>query len=309
MFTLQLSTESKNQSTGKIIKLTQCQSSPNNITKFKDLIIMARSKENGSLTGSKRYKEEKENNSIGAKAKKAAESAGVVLESAKDALQPVASTVSSIANATTTAVATASNTANNIRQALTPTGIGYQQLLSSSNLQQKSDIHGGLTMPEMKFDGMIPTDLLHPQNSNLPQVSEEELTTGLAVYAGAIRAQKLYQSGFKYIEEVGKTKQQYHKAEQSIIKAATESVKVDQEVVRFDKQNIELGIDKEKLTQSNERLKQSQITTVAMQNETSQLALKFEAQEQKRDAEIGSIKAQTQDIIQRYLKDSINSGQ
>jgi hypothetical protein len=279
----------------------------NQITKLRIFAIMARSKENGSITGSKRYKEE--NNSMGAKAKKLAESAGIALENVKDAVQPVTSKVSNLANATTTAAATASNTVNNLRQALSPTGVGYQHGLSSSNLQQKSDIHGGLTMPEMKFDGMLPTDLLHPQNSNLPQVSEEELTSGLAIYAGAIRAQKLYQSGFKYIEEVGKTKQQYHKAEQSIIKAATESIKVDQEIVRFDKQNVELGIDKEKLTQSNERLKQSQITTVAMQNETSQLALKFEAQEQKRDAEIGSIKAQTQDIIQRYLKDSINSGQ
>ncbi len=270
---------------------------------------MPRVRENGSITGSKRYKEEKEANSIASKAKKVAESAGIALENAKEVLQPTINGVSAVANAATTAAATASNTVNNIRQALAPTGVGYQQTLSSSNLQQKSDIHGGLSMPEMKFDGMMPADLLHPQNSNLPQVSEEELTSGLAVYAGAIRAQKLYQSGFKYIEEVGKTKQQYHKAEQSIIKSATESIKVDQEIVRFDKQNVELGIDKEKLTQSNERLKQSQITTVAMQNETTQLALKFEAQESKRDAEIGSIKAQTQDIIQKYLKDSINSGQ
>jgi hypothetical protein len=263
---------------------------------------MARSKENGSLTGSKRFKEEKENNSLGAKAKKLADSAGIALEN-------VSSTVSTIANTTTTATATASNTVNNIRQALSATGVGYQDGLASSNLQQKSDIHGGLEIPEMKFDGLIPSNLLHPQNSNLPQVSEEELTSGLAVYAGAIRAQKLYQSGFQYIEEVGKTKQGYNKAEQSIIKAAIEVVKVDQEVVRFDKQNVELGIDKEKLTQSNERLKQSQIITIAMENETAQLALKFEAQEQKRDAEIGSIKAQTQDIIQKYLKDSITSGQ
>jgi hypothetical protein len=266
---------------------------------------MARSKEHGSITGSKRYKEEKENNSVGAKAKKLAESAEVALEGAKEKLQPVASTVSNIANATTTTAATVSNTVNNIRQALTPTGVGYQQSYSSANLQQKSDIYGGLAIPEIKFDTMMPTDLLHPQNSNLAQISEEELTTSLAIYAGAIRAQKLYQSSFKYIEEVGKTKLQYHKAEQSIIKAATESVKVDQEIVRFDRQNVELSIDKEKLTQSNERLKQSQIITTAMQNETTQLALKFEAQESKRDAEIGSIKAQTQDIIQKYLKDSM----
>jgi hypothetical protein len=86
-------------------------------------------------------------------------------------------------------------------------------------------------------------------------------------------------------------------------------VKVQQEIVRFDIQNVELSTTKEKLEHSNERLKQAQITTTALQNETSQLALKFEAQEGKRDAEIHSIKAQTQDIIQKYLKDSINNGQ
>lgn len=268
---------------------------------------MARSKENGSLTGSKRYKEEKESNSLGSKAKKLAESAGTALTAAKETLQPVTNTVSTVANAVTTASANASNTLGNVKQALSPTGTGYQHGYASSNLQHQSDIYGGLAIPQLDFNGLVPQDLLHP--SGLPKISEEELTNGLSEYAGATRAQKLYQAGFKYIEEVGKTKQQYHKAEQSIIKGATEGIKVQQEVVRFDKQNVELDIDREKLGHSNERLRQAQITTTALQNETSQLALKFEATEQKRDAEIASIRAQSQDIIQKYLKDSINAGQ
>ncbi|MBD2214874.1 hypothetical protein H6G27_34265 [Nostoc linckia FACHB-104] len=236
---------------------------------------------------------------VGDKAQEIATTIGTTLE-------PITNTASNIANVATTVTATAINTANNIRQALAPTGKGYQHGYASSQLQNNHNPYGGLAVPDVDFTALIPTDLLNP--SGLPQASEQQLTDGLAVYAGATRAMQLYQAGFKYINEVGKTKQEQHKAQQSIIKAATESVKVQQEVVRFDRQNVELEIDKEKLQHSNERLKQAQITTTALANETSQMALKFEAQEQKRDADIKSIQSQTQDVIQKYLKDSISNG-
>ncbi len=268
---------------------------------------MTRSKEHGSLTGSKRYKAEKEArvaNSSGAKAKKLAEQAGADIWDTSKKLQPVTDTISDVANGVTTATASTASTVNNVRQALVSTGTGYQQTYTSSQLQHQSDVYGSLKIPEMDFQGLVPTDLLHP--SGLPKISQDELTSGLAEYAGAKRAMELYQAGFQYINEVGKTKQEYHKAQQSIIKASTEQIKVNQEIVGFDKQNVELAINREKLEHSNERLKQTQITTTALANETSQLALKFEAQEGKRDAEINSIKHQTQDIIQRYLKGNIS---
>jgi hypothetical protein len=236
---------------------------------------------------------------VGDKAQEIASTIGTTLE-------PIANTVSNVANTITTTAATAANTVNNIKQALAPTGTGYPHGYASSQLPVNQNPYGGLVVPEVDFTALVPTDLLHP--SGLPQASEQELTNGLAQYAGATRAMQLYQAGFKYINEVGKTKQEYHKAQQSIIKSATEGIKVQQEVVRFDRQNVELAIDKEKLGHSNERLKQAQITTVALANETAQMSLKYEAQEQKRDGEIRSLQAQTQDIIQKYLKDSINSG-
>ncbi|OUL23828.1 hypothetical protein BV378_20660 [Nostoc sp. RF31YmG] len=236
---------------------------------------------------------------VGEKAQEIASTIGTTLE-------PITNTVSSVANAVTATTATTANTVNNIKQALAPTGTGYQHGYASSQLQISQNPYGDIAVPTVDFSQLIPTDLLHP--SGLPQASEQELTNGLAMYAGATRAMQLYQAGFKYINEVGKTKQEYHKAQQSVIKASTEGVKVHQEIVRFDRQNLELAIDKEKLEHSNERLKQAQITTTALANETSQLALKFEAQEQKREAEIKSIQSQTQDIVQKYLKDSINNG-
>jgi len=225
--------------------------------------------------------------SMGIRATEAATAAGTTFEPVVNAAQTVSNAVSNVAQSV-------GNAASNVTQSV-----------AGSSIQRHSDPRGGLKVPEMDFTGLIPSDLLHP--SGLPKVSEEELTAGLAEYAGATRAQRLYQAGFKYIEEVGKTKQQYHKAEQSIIKAATESVKVQQEVVRFDKQNVELDIDLEKLEHSKEKLKQARITTIALQHETSQIGQKFEAQRHKRDAEIKSIQAQSQDIIQKYLKDSVNA--
>jgi hypothetical protein len=228
-------------------------------------------------------------------------------EKAQEVAASVGTALSAVANTTTKAVAATSNTIGNIKQAVSPTGTGYSGGYVSSQLQTNQNPYGGLELPQMEFQTLIPSDLLHP--SGLPQISEQELTSGLAEYAGATRAMDLYKAGFQYIEKVGQVKQQYHKAEQSIIKASTEQVKVHQEVVRFDRQNVELAIDKEKLGHSNERLKQAQITTTALGNETAQMALKYEAQEGKRGAEINAIQAQTQDIIQRYLKDSISNGQ
>ncbi|MBA3920166.1 MAG: hypothetical protein H0X31_00085 [Nostocaceae cyanobacterium] len=232
---------------------------------------------------------------VGSAASEVASNVGTTLEPITNAAAAAASVVGNAATSTATAVV------NGVVSTVT----GYQNSYASSNLTHQFDPRGGLTIPEMEFAGSIPSDLLHP--SGLSKISEEELTAGLAEYAGATRAQRLYQAGFKYIEEVGKTKQQYHKAEQSIIKSATENIKVQQEIFRFDKQNVELSIDREKLEHSHEKLKQSQVVTVNLRSETSQIAQKLEAQQVKRDAEIKAIYSQSNDIIQKYLKDSVNS--
>jgi hypothetical protein len=240
----------------------------------------------------------------GEKAAELAQSVGVVLKATANTANDVANGVSAVANAVTGTAANFANAANNVRQTLVP-GEGYQHGYASGSIQHSEDIYGGLAMPQMDFGAMVPTDLLNP--TGLPECSEEQLTQGLAIYASATRSMELYKAGFQYIEKVGQTKQQFHKAQSSVIKAATEQVKVHQEVVCFDRQNVELGIDREKLEQSNEKLKQAQITTLATRNETTQLIQKIEANEGRKDAEIKSIQAQTQEIIQKYLKDSIAS--
>jgi hypothetical protein len=158
-------------------------------------------------------------------------------------------------------------------------------------------------MPEMDFNGLIPSDLLNPNITTT--ATEEQLTAGLENYAGATRAQKLYQAGFNYISEVGKTKQAYHKAQASVIKGVIERVKVQQEIVRFDRQNIELESDIVKREQSAEKLNQENIKLTGMQKETTQITRKIEAIELKRDAEIDAITMQTQMIRQKFLTESI----
>jgi 3-methyladenine DNA glycosylase/8-oxoguanine DNA glycosylase len=150
---------------------------------------------------------------------------------------------------------------------------------------------------------MIPTDFLNPNIATT--ATEEQLTAGLENYAGATRAQKLYQAGFNYIGEVGKTKQAYHKAQQQIIKGATEGVKVQQEIVRFDRQNIELETDIVKREQSSEKLNQEQSKLLGMQKETTQITRKIEALEAMRDADILSVQQRTQMIMQKLAVDSI----
>jgi hypothetical protein len=273
---------------------------------------MAARKETGGLTGSKRVKKEK-SNSAGTRAKKIAESAGTVLKEAavgvgKTAISGATNTVSNAANTVTTGASQAKQAATNTLQARNAiTGEqGYTGQLASGQLTRNADAYGGLAFPEQDFNSMLPGDLLNPQIEL--QATEEQLTAGLATYAGATRAQQLYQAGFKYIAEVGKTKQLYHKAEQSVIKGATEGVKVQQEIVNYDTENIKLDQKLERREQEDEKLKQEQIKTLGTRNETEQLRQKIEAQEDKRDAEINSIRAQTQDIIQKYLKNSIHQG-
>ena len=273
---------------------------------------MATRKEVGGLTGSKRVKKEKEN-SAGSRAKKVAESAGAVLKEAavgvgKTAVSGATQAVSSASNSITTGASQVRQAATNglqARNAITGEQ-GYTGQYASGQMTRETDVYGGLAFPEQDFNGMIPSDLLNP--SIELQATEEQLTHGLSVYAGATRAQQLLQAGFKYIGEIGKTKQLYHKAEQSVIKASTEGVKVQQELVNYDTENIKLDQKIERREQENEKLKQEQIKTLGARNETDQLRLKIEANELKRDAEISNINAQTQNIIQKYLKDSIHQG-
>jgi hypothetical protein len=208
--------------------------------------------------------------------------------------------VSAVANAVTTGRAQTQGALVDAKQA---TAGNYGAAQHRSEIVKETDFYGGLTMPEIDFNGLMPSDLLNP---NLAvTATEEQLTAGLENYAGATRAQKLYQAGFTYIGEVGKTKQAYHKAQQQIIKGATESVKVQQEIVRFDRQNIELETDIVKREQAGEKLNQEQSRLLGMQKETTQITCKIEAFEAMRDADIQSIEQRTQMILQKLATDSI----
>lgn len=210
--------------------------------------------------------------------------------------------ISAVANAVTTGRAQTAGAAIDVKQA---TAGNYGSKSQRSEIVLETDVYGGLAIPEMDFNGLMPSDLLNP---NLAvTATEEQLTLGLENYAGATRAQKLYQAGFNYVGEVGKTKQAYHKAQASVIKAATEGVKVQQEIVRFDRQNIELETDIVKREQSGEKLNQESIKLTGMQNETTQLTRRIEANEAKREAEIKAVEVQTQMVRQKYLVESINN--
>lgn len=288
---------------GKIVDLQTLikKSSPTN---FKEMYKMARRKDNGSLTGSKRYKEEKAK-SAGSRAKKVAESAGATLKDVATNTGKTAAKagVSVATNGAKNAGQAVANSTQGVMSALSGEG-GYKRGFASGQLSREIDAYGGLAFPEQDFTGMMPTDMLNPAIEL--QVSEEQLTQGLEVYAGATRAQQLLQAGYTYIGEVGKTKQKYHKGQQSVIKAATEGVKVEQEIVNYDIANIQLDQKLEKREQEDEKLKQEQLKTIGTRNETEQVRQKIEVQEQKRDAEIQSILSQTQNIIQKYHKGAIS---
>jgi hypothetical protein len=213
----------------------------------------------------------------------------------------VAGSVSALAGAVTSGRAQTAGALVDVQQA---TATNYGGTQHRSEIIKETDFYGGLSMPEMDFNGLMPSDLLNP--NLVVTASEEQLTAGLENYAGATRAQKLYQAGFNYISEVGKTKQAYHKAQASVIKGATEGIKVQQEIVRFDRQNIELETDGVKLEQSAEKLNQEGIKLLGMQKETTQITRKIEAIELKRDAEIKTVEVQTQMIIQKYLVETMS---
>jgi hypothetical protein len=208
--------------------------------------------------------------------------------------------VSAVANAVTTGRAQTAGALVDVQQA---TATNYGAAQHRSEIVKETDFYGGLAMPELDLNGMMPTDLLNPNIATT--ATEEQLTIGLENYAGATRAQKLYQAGFNYISEVGKTKQAMHKAQASVIKGATEAFKVQQEIVRFDRQNIELETDIVKREQSAEKLNQESIKLMGMQKETTQITRKIEAVEAMRDADIQSIQQRRQMILQKLAVDTI----
>lgn len=243
----------------------------------------------GGLTGSTRVKNQAEN-TIGAKAKAIADSAMASL-----------GTVGKVADKVVETSAQINKTAGDIAQTVKPSG--YQNGFQSSNLTHKSNIHGNIDFPVQDFNGMIPSDLLNPVIEL--QATDEQLNNGLQVYKQATNAQMLYQAGYKFIDQLGKTTQAYHKAEQSIIKGATEGIKTQQEVVNFDIANVNLATNQEKLLQADEKLIQARVTTQAYRNETEQLRSFFEAKEQKKNAEIARLKAESATIIQQYLQGKV----
>jgi hypothetical protein len=266
-----------------------------------------------------------EKSSIGSKAAKLAQDTATALNSMATATTTTANTIANTRNALTSNVGAVAGSvgavadsvsglagAVTVGRAQTAGALVDVQQSIAGNYGSKSqrneivpatDIYGGLAIPELDFNGMIPTDFLNPNIATT--ATEEQLTTGLENYAGATRAQKLYQAGFNYISEVGKTKQAMHKAQALVIKASTEGIKVQQEIVRFDRQNIELETDIVKLEQSSEKLNQEGIKLLGLQKETTQITRKIEAVELKRDAEIKAIEAQTQMILQKFLVESI----
>lgn len=244
----------------------------------------------GGLTGSTRVKGQ--STTVGEKAKAIADSAIASL-----------GTVSQVTSQVVSTTAQAAKTVGDIAQTIKPTG--YQNGFQSSSLTHKSDVYGGVSFPKQDFNGMIPSDLLNPQIECL--ATDEQVSNGLEIYRQASNAQALYQAGYKYINELGKTRQEYHKAEQSIIKGATEGVKVQHEVVNFDLANVNLATNQEKLLQADEKLIQAQVTTQAYRNETEQMRQFFEAKEQKKSAEINRLKAESATIIQQYLQGKVTA--
>lgn len=255
-----------------------------------------------------------EKTSIGSKAAKLALDTTTALNKGADAIANTRNNISAITDNIAAVAGAASTlagavtvgraqTAGALVDAQQATATNYGSKSHRSDIVLETDFYGGLAMPECDFNGLMPTDLLNP--SIAVTATEEQLTAGLENYAGATRAQKLYQAGFNYISEIGKTKQAYHKAQASVIKASTEGIKVQQEIVRFDRQNIELQTDGIKLEQSAEKLNQEGIKLLGIQKETTQITRKIEAIELKRDAEIKAVEIQTQQIIQKYLVESI----
>ena len=218
-----------------------------------------------------------------------------------DNIAAVAGGIGAVAGAITSGRAQTAGAVIDVQQA---TASNYGSSSRRSEIVLETDFYGGLAMPEMDFNGLMPSDLLNP--SIAVTASEEQLTAGLENYAGATRAQKLYQAGFNYISEIGKTKQAMHKAQASIIKGATEGIKVQQEIVRFDRQNIELETDGVNLEQSVEKFNQEGVKLTGLQKETTQITRKIEAMELKRDAEIKAVEVQTQMIIQKYLVETMS---
>jgi len=240
--------------------------------------------------------------SIGSKAAKLAQDTAASLNKGAETIAQVRSNVGAVAGAITTGRAQTVGAAVDVKQ-MVGTDRGASQ--HRTEIVKDTDCFGGLSVPVTDFGGIVPSDLLKPAIG--VTATAEELTEGLENYAAGTRAQKLYQAGYKFIEEVGKTKQARHRAQSSIIKGATEGVKVQQEMVRFDRQNIELETDMVKREQSAEKLNQEDVKLLGMQKETTQITRKIEAIEAKRDAEINVIDTQTRDILQKFMIESINS--
>lgn len=259
------------------------------------------------VTKSKATKTSKQ--SIGTRAAKLAQDTAATLNKGAEIVTQVKSNVGAVAagvgavsSAITQGKAQAQGALVDSQQA---SMVDYGALQHRTPIVKNTDPYSAVRVPDVDFGALIPSDLLKPAIG--VTATPEELSEGLENYAGATRAQKLYQAGFKFVEEVGKTRQAYHKAQGAHIKASTESIKVQQAIVGFDRQNIELEIDKVKLDGAGEKLNQEQVKLLGLRKETTQITRKIEAIEAKREAEINVLDAQTREIRQKYLVESVSA--
>ena len=119
---------------------------------------------------------------IGSKASRLAEAANSSLANTVNA-------ISAVTSAITTGTAASKGAGIDFKQAIGGGG-GISSGSQRHEIERQTDIFGGLAMPEMDFNGVMPSDLLNPSISIT--ATEEELTAGMENYAGATRAQKLY---------------------------------------------------------------------------------------------------------------------
>lgn len=267
---------------------------------------MPRKKDPGSLTGSKRVKDNA-NKRVSSRAKKAFDAgADLLKDTASNTFNSnnIQQAVSNTANAVTGGIA-------NVRQQVTDIAQLKQAINNQSGFEKgfadievADDYYGGLQIPEFDTQSFIPSDLTNPTELSNYQLDEKQLQETLRIYGGANRYLKALQAGYKHIEEVGKTKQGFEKARQSIIKGATEEVKTAQTIVSWDTERINLETSISKRDEANERLKQQQVKTLGAVNETNQLMQLVTAKEAKRDANIQKTIADTERITSKYLEDS-----
>lgn len=210
-----------------------------------------RKRENGSITGSQRYKAESEKK-------------GSRLKNAASKVAETANQVGQTARTVATNVGTVSNAVSNVSNF-----VGGQTANITNRARTSGNEYGGVTLPQFNPQEFLATDLFS-DSSNAPRTTKAEADVMVDSIEEKRQSMRVASANMALNTDILKVGVSSEKMAQAAIDYGISKVNTDTKLVQYDIANVQYETQVVKLHQAGEKLVHEQITLDGLKNETDQ---------------------------------------